>query len=78
MAQDFSNIVKFFTWKKKIGSVYFSQSISTEIKGETRIFKLSFSGYLNRRITSRSNAQTFNDISSTSWLYYWVMPEGQN
>lgn len=32
MAQDFSNIVKFFTLKKKTThiSVYFSQSISTE------------------------------------------------
>lgn len=31
MAQDFSNITKFFTLKKKKnGSVYFSQSTSTE------------------------------------------------
>lgn len=40
-----------------------------EVQQEIRVFKPSFSGYLNR-IISRTSVQTFNDISSTSLLYY--------
>lgn len=76
MTQYFWSIVKLFIGQeKKKSSVYclffpslFLQKNIKEVQQDIRTF--NFPGYFSRRITYRTIAQTFNDISSTSLLCY--------